>query len=133
MWKNLSRYNDAGLLVLRVVIGSLYLWAHGWPQLAGGLRVWKSSGAAMKHVGITFWPTFWGCLIAFTASIGVVLFILGAAFRPACLLLFLTLTFGSIIAYRIHGLLAAEHLIQLTTIFLALLFIGPGKYSVDKG
>ena len=87
----------------------------------------------MKYVGITFWPTFWGCLIAFTASVGVVLFILGLFFRPSCLLLFLTLTFTGIILYRTKSLLEAEHAIQLATVFLALLFIGPGKYSIDKG
>jgi putative oxidoreductase len=133
MWKNLSKYNDFGLLLLRVIVGCLYLWTQGWPKLAGGLAAWKRSGAAMKYVGITFWPTFWGCLMAFTASIGITLFILGVAFRPACLLLFLTLTFVSIIAYRTQGLGDASPAIYLATLFLALLFIGPGKYSVDKG
>ena len=133
MWKNLSKYSDGGLLLLRLILGSLYLWAHGWPKLAGGLAAWKRAGIAMKHVGITFWPTFWGCLMAFSASVGIVLFILGLGFRPACLLLFFTLTFTSIIIYRTQGLLDAEHAIQLATLFLALLFIGPGRYSVDKG
>ena len=133
MWKNLSKYSDFGLLLLRVILGGMYLWAHGWPKLAGGLAVWKHAGADMKYLGITFWPTFWGCLMAFSQSAGILLFIFGLAFRPACLLLFLTFLFTSIITFRMHGLLDAEHAIQLTTIFFALLFIGPGKYSVDRG
>jgi putative oxidoreductase len=133
MWKNLSKYSDFGLLVLRVILGSLYLWMHGWPKLAGGLTVWKRAGIEMKYVGITFWPTFWGCLMAFSQSIGIVLIILGLAFRPSCLLLFLTFLFASIVTYRMHGLFDAEHAIQLATVFFALLFVGPGKYSVDRG
>jgi putative oxidoreductase len=133
MWKSLTKYSDFGLLLLRIIIGSLYLWAHGWPKLAGGLAVWKRAGLDMKYVGITFWPTFWGCLMAFSQSVGVFLFILGLLFRPSCLLLFLTFLFASIVTYRIHGILSAEHVLQLCTIFFALLFIGPGKYSVDKG
>lgn len=133
MWKNLSKYNDFGLLLLRIVVGSLYLWMVGWPKLAGGLAAWKRGGEAMKYVGITFWPTFWGCLIAFTASVGIVLFILGLLFRPACLLLFLTLLFASVIAYRLHGLGSAAGEIELAVLFFALLFIGPGKFSVDRG
>ncbi|MEA3213135.1 MAG: putative oxidoreductase [Chthoniobacter sp.] len=133
MWKNLSKYADLGLFLLRVILGSLYLWAHGWPKLAGGLVEWKRAGLTMKYVGITFWPTFWGCFMAFAQSVGVTLFIIGLFFRPSCLLLFLTLTFASIIAYRTQGLLAAEHAIQLAIIFFALLFVGPGKFSADKG
>jgi putative oxidoreductase len=32
-----------------------------------------------------------------------------------------------------EGILAASHAIELGILFFSLLFIGPGRYSVDKG
>ena len=32
-----------------------------------------------------------------------------------------------------EGLLAASHAIELGILFFSLLFIGPGRYSVDRG
>ena len=68
MWKNLSNYRDAALLFLRITLGAEYIYVHGWPKLAGGLPKWKAVGAAMKHVGITFWPAFWGFMAAFSET-----------------------------------------------------------------
>jgi putative oxidoreductase len=60
--------------------------------------------------------------------------ILGLFFRPACLLLAITMG----VAANMHlgkgeGILAASHAIELGILFFSLLFIGPGRYSVDKG
>ena len=51
---------DLGLLVLRVGIGIMEAWVHGWPKLVGGPDRWKKLGAAVELVGIHFAPTFWG-------------------------------------------------------------------------
>ena len=47
------------------------------------------------------------------------------------------LTFTMIIAALIHfgkgeGIMGASHAIELGIVFFSLIFIGPGKYSVDK-
>ena len=133
MWKNLSNYRDAALLFLRITLGSLFLYLYGWRALAGGLHKWKELGGAMHHVGITFWPVFWGFMAALSESIGVALIVLGLAFRPSCLLLVLTLAVAALKEYHGGGLGESSHALGLCLVFLALVFIGPGKYSVDQG
>ena len=134
MWKNLSNFRDGALLFLRIAFGGFFIYAHGWPKLAGGLAKWKLLGSmGMKPLGITFWPGFWGFMAAFSESIGVGFLILGLFFRPSCLLLVITMGVAALSEYRSHGLGEASHALELALVFTALIFIGPGKYSIDKG
>jgi putative oxidoreductase len=137
MWAFLSRNRDAGLLMLRLTLGALFLWAHGWEKLTGGTAKWREFGEAMKHLGITFWPTFWGFMATMAETIGVALFMIGLAFRPACLLIAFTLAVAGIHAGHVApkgmtALKAASHAWELGLVFFSMIFIGPGKYSVDK-
>ena len=139
MWSSLKNYSDGALLFLRLSLGTLCLYVYGWPALAGGLGRWKLMGVTMKHVGITFAPTFWGFTAAMAESLGCLLLILGFLFRPTCLVLFLVLlviVVAEIEASRsgIFSTFAREpNAIQLALFVLTLMFIGPGKFSVDKG
>ena len=133
MWKNLSNFRDGALLFLRVALGGFFIYAHGWPKLAGGLVKWRALGGAMKNLGIRFWPEFWGFMAAFSESIGVGLLILGLFFRPSALLLVITMSVAALSEYRAHGLGEASHALELALVFTVLIFIGPGKYSIDKG
>ncbi|HYR59170.1 MAG TPA: DoxX family protein [Chthoniobacteraceae bacterium] len=134
MWKNLSNFSDVALLFLRLALGSLIIWIHGWPKLAGGLAKWKAIGGAMKHVGITFWPAFWGFMCAFSESIGMGLIVLGLLFRPSCAMLVITMAVATVSELRMHhGWNGASHPLELALVFFALMFVGPGKYSVDRG
>lgn len=132
MWSSLGKYRDGALLFLRVALGAFFIYAHGWPKLAGGISAWKQYGKAMKFVGIGFWPEFWGFMAAFSESIGAALIVIGFMFRPAALLLLLTMCVASIMQSRTGNVVDASHPIEMAIVFFALLFIGPGKYSVDK-
>ena len=130
---SLTRFRDAGLLFLRVALGAFYIYAHGWHKLAGGIREWHELGLAVRYVGIHFLPVFWGLMAALSETLGCVLFILGFIFRAACILLFITLFVASaMILGKGQGWETASHPIELAILFFSLLFIGPGKYSVDK-
>lgn len=133
MWKNLSNFRDGALLFLRVALGSFFIYAHGWPELAAGQARWKVIGAAMNHLGINFWLEFWGFVAAFSQSIGVGFLILGLFFRPSALLLVITLSVTAFSEYHTKGHVGASHALELALVFTALIFIGPGKYSLDKG
>lgn len=133
MWSSLSKYNDLALLFLRLGIGSLMIWLKGWPHLSGGVKQWAKLGNAMKQVEITFFPEVWGFIAAFAESVGCVFLILGLFFRPSALLLFLTMLIAAIMEARVNSWGSAHHAMNLAVLFFALLFIGPGKYSVDKG
>ncbi len=133
MWSSLGNYRDCALLFLRLALGIFYTWTHGWSQLAGGPSAWKHTGLAMKHIGISFAPTFWGFLAALAATGAIGFVILGLFFRPACLLIFLTLLVAASITIESVGIPRSSHTIELAILVLSLIFIGPGKYSVDKG
>ena len=116
----------------RLGIGSLMIWLKGWPNLAGGVRQWAKLGKAMQQVEITFAPEVWGFIAAFSQSVGAAFFILGLFFRPAALLLFLTMLIAAIFEVRVNSWGSGHHAMNLAVLFFCLLFIGPGKYSFDK-
>jgi putative oxidoreductase len=133
MWSKLSNYKDVALLFFRLIFGAFFILVHGFPKLAGGLPKWKAIGASMKHIGITFWPGFWGFMAAFSETIGIGLLMIGFAFRPSCLLLIITMSIATLSKYGPTGRLSeAAHPFELALVFAILIFIGPGKYSVDK-
>ena len=128
----IGRFADLGLLILRVGVGLDYLALHGWGKLAGGPEAWAQTGAAVSHFGIEFGFTFWGFMAAFAETAGGALLALGLFFRPACLLLFATM----FVAVGHHlgrgdGWGRASHALKGAILFFSLLFIGPGRYSLD--
>jgi len=132
IFDNLGKYRNTGLLLMRIGIGIMFI-VHGFPKLAGGPAGWEQLGGSMKVVGVSFFPIFWGFMAAVAETFGGFLLIVGLFFRPACI----SLVFTMIIAALVHfgkgdGLGGASHAIELGIVFLGLIFIGPGKYSVDK-
>ena len=128
----LNQYKDLGLLIVRVGLGAMFIY-HGYPKLLAGTDGWAGLGASTKYVGITFAPVFWGFLAALVETLGGFLILIGLAFRPVCLLLVINL----VVAAAMHlgkgdGLQGAAHAIEDAIMFAGLLFIGPGKFSVDK-
>jgi len=131
--KSLGKHREFGLLALRLGIGGMFL-LHGWPKLIGGPERWEKLGMAMQYAGVSVTPTLWGLAAALSEFGGGLCLILGLFFRPACLMLAITMG----VAANMHlgkgeGLMAASHAIELGILFFCLLFIGPGRYSVDRG
>jgi putative oxidoreductase len=127
----LSRYRDLGLLILRLGLGTMFI-AHGGPKLMGGPEMWRGLGGAMGNLGVTTAPAFWGFMAGFAEAGGGVCLILGLFVRPACMLLLTTM----LVAAKHHftkgdGLMGAAHAIESAVVFLSLILIGPGKYSID--
>jgi putative oxidoreductase len=128
----LGRYSNTGLLVMRIGLGAMMV-VHGYPKIMGGPEKWIKIGEAMSNLGVHSYYTFWGFMAAATESIGGLLVVLGLFFRPASLLMFFTM-FVAVMHHVKAGdsLGDASHAIELGFVFLGLLFVGPGKYSVDK-
>ncbi len=119
-------------MLLRVGIGIMFI-LHGWPKLAGGPARWEAIGNSMGVFGIGFAPVFWGFMAGFAEAVGGFLILLGFFFRPACILLLLTM----LVATTKHmvagdGFGGYSHALEAAILFLSLLFIGPGKYSLDS-
>jgi putative oxidoreductase len=129
----LTKYRDFGLLLLRVGLGAMFVFVHGWPKLQAGAARWKEVGGAMKYLGIHFAPEMWGLLAALSEFGGGILLILGLLFRPACGALAFTMAVAATLLYKTGGTLSgASQPIELGIVFVALLFIGPGRFSLDK-
>ncbi len=129
----LSKYTNFGLLMMRIGVGAMMI-VHGFPKLTGGPEKWEKVGAAVTNFGLNDYHLYWGLAAALAESVGGLLLLLGLAFRPACLILLLTM----VVAATKHldqgdGIKGASHAIELASVFLGLFFIGPGRYSVDKG
>ncbi len=128
----LGNYKNFGLLIIRVGLGIMFIY-HGYPKLMGGPKEWTELGGSMKYVGIHFLPVVWGFLAAVTELLGGFLLIIGLAFRPVCILLFINLVVAALTHFGGGGSLGdAAHAIEDAVVFAGLVFIGPGKYSVDK-
>ncbi len=128
----LTRFRDAGILVLRVGIGLSFM-AHGIPKLMGGPEKWVTLGKAMGNIGVTFYPVGWGFMAGFSETVGGLLLVLGFLFRPACMLLLFTMFIAGLMHIKLGDPFTKwSHALEAGIVFLALIFIGPGKYSIDK-
>ncbi|MBD3345404.1 MAG: DoxX family membrane protein [Chitinivibrionales bacterium] len=105
---------------------------HGWPKLTGGPEKWEMVGGAMQNLGINFAPVLWGFMAAISEFFGGLFLIAGLFTRIASAFMFTTMfVAASMHLGRGQGLGTASHAIELGIVFLSLIFIGAGKFSVD--
>ncbi len=107
---------------------------HGWPKLAGGEAAWIRVGAAMEHLGISYWPAFWGFLAAMAETLGGALLVLGFLTRPAALALTGTMVVATITAFDTSGgeYRIWAHPAVVGLVCLSIVILGAGRYSVDR-
>jgi putative oxidoreductase len=128
----LSQYRDIGLLFLRAGIGIMMI-LHGLPKLAGGLPAWEKLGRAMGHLGVNFFPGFWGFSSAMVETLGGLLIVIGFCFRPVTILMTLNFIVATVLLYKTSGaFLDWSRPAEMLILFFSLIFIGAGKYSVDR-
>jgi putative oxidoreductase len=122
---------DAGLLLLRVGIGSLFVIVHGYQKIVGGITLWRSLGGAFNRlIGLNFAPAFWGFLAMLAEFGGGLCLIAGIFFRPACAAIFFTIFVAALSIIRGgYGFNSASQTIELGIAVAALLLTGPGKFT----
>ncbi|PSQ68235.1 MAG: DoxX family protein [Bacteroidetes bacterium QH_6_64_77] len=132
IWTHLNKFRDLGLLLLRVTFGLYMALGHGWGKIAGGPEQWAGLGGTMEIFGLGFAPTFWGFMAAFAEFACALLVVLGLLTRPAALLLVINMAVAATahITGAIDG--GPEMALLYAFVFLSLILIGPGKYSVDE-
>lgn len=124
---------DAGLLIIRLVIGTTMLSFHGIPKITGGTAMLEKIGGSMKYIGITFYPIVWGGIAAGIEIIAAAFFILGFKTKISSGLLAATMVIATLFHLgEGHGLAKSSHTIELFAVFIAFCLMGAGKFSIDK-
>jgi len=132
IFHHLDKHRDKGLLILRIGIGFMFI-CHGYPKLIAGPETWTRLGNALSAVGVNFAPTFMGFMAAISEFGGGLLLIFGFLTRPACFFLLCTM----IVATQMHvsqgdPFVKYSHALEAAILFFSLMFIGPGKISIDE-
>ncbi len=128
----LETYRDLGLLLMRAGLGISFMF-HGWPKLAGGAEKWEKVGSAMAVFGIEFGHTAFGLAASVSELLGGLLLVLGLMTRPALVTLIFTMFVATIMHIaNDHDFVKISHPLEVGFAFLGLLFVGPGKFSLDK-
>ena len=132
MFNSLDKHRDLGILILRFGIGLMFIF-HGWPKISGGTEIWVKLGMAMKFMGIGFAPAFWGFMSASAEFFGGILIAAGLLTRPVAMMLAFNMLVAVVLKFSTGaGLGGASQAIEVGIIFLSLILIGPGKYSIDE-
>ena len=130
MWNGLARFQDLGLLILRIGFGGAFIWYHGWTKLVGGPERWAQVGTAMGNFGLDFAPAFWGLLGALAETLGALCIMAGFLFRPAALALAFMMVVATV-NHHVTGQGTPAHSFKNIFVFVGLMGIGAGRYSAD--
>jgi putative oxidoreductase len=121
----LNRIQPLGLLVLRLVLGSI-MFAHGYAKVFGGM---SHHVQLVQSIGLPGWMAY---MSAGAEFIGGALIILGGFTRFAALAVLINLL---VAVFRVHwhqGLVGGyEFPLSLSAIAFALIFYGARPISVD--
>jgi putative oxidoreductase len=131
--KFLNKHRDAGILFVRIGVGLAFIFVHGWAKISGGPEMWTKIGGAMGNYGLSFAPTFWGFMASASEFGGGILLLLGLFTRPAAAFM----AFTMLTAFMMHTANMdpwnrAIYPMEMFSVFMGLLFIGAGKYSLDN-
>ncbi len=128
----LGKYRETGLLLFRASIGLIIIMLVA-PVLWNGQGSWERFGSAMEHLDMHGHYKFWGFVGAVLGCTGAILMVLGLFFRVGTLfVLIITLIHLVGVWDSHHDFHARLPALEMSILLLSLLFVGPGRYSVDK-
>lgn len=132
---NLFKFNyiplnkDLGLLLVRIVLGFMMIYAHGWSKL---INFDTKFHTFPDVIGIGNEASY--ILVTYFECIGAVALILGLYARFHALGLFITMLVGFIFAHNMQltGQGNGEKALIYGIGFLLIFLNGAGKYSIDR-
>jgi putative oxidoreductase len=128
---SLVRAEDLGLLFMRIGVGVVFAW-HGWLKFDGGVGNFAGFLGSLNVPA----PEVVAWLVVITEGVGGLLLIIGLLTRYVTLPL-IAVMIGAIVTVKVgvgfivQGGAGAELDVALLAGLLGLLFIGPGRLSVD--
>jgi putative oxidoreductase len=128
-----NKNRDIGILFIRIGIGLAFVFVYGEAKMFAGPDLWIKLGGAMANLGITFAPAFWGFLSASAEFIGGILFTIGLFTRPVAFIMAINMFVAAMTHFSAHDPWMRPIVpVQLFAIFIAMIFFGAGKYSLDN-
>lgn len=129
----IDKQKDTGILLLRLFTGIGFVFVHGWGKIFGGPELWTTIGKSMANLGITFAPGFWGFMASASEFGGGILILFGLFTRSASAFMAFTMVVAAITHLsRLDPWNRVIYPAEMLGIFLCLLFVGAGKYSLDN-
>lgn len=122
----LAKYREAGLLLIRVSLGLLFI-LYTAPALISGPKAWAYFGAGASHFGLHSHFQFWGFVGLLLGCLGGILIIFGLLFRIGVLLVLVLAVGHALALYQENGFFVAMPSIELCAVLIGILFLGPGK------
>ncbi len=123
-----SQMSSLGLLILRVLMG-LGIASHGYSLVfGGGVRGLVES---TREMGFPL-PAFFAWMAALSQFFGGLLIAAGLATRVASFFVFCTMGVAVFLFHAGDPFGRKELALAYCTVSLALMFTGPGPYSLDK-
>ena len=130
-----SKLKDWGLLALRLGIGGMFVFWHGWPKMRGGPETWAAVGGAMGNLGIHFAPAAWGFMAAFSEFVGGICIVLGLFTRPMAGLIAFTLFVATIMHFTSADpkvFAFRSYPLEMGIVMLSLAIMGAGRFSLGR-
>ena len=120
--------HDIGLLILRALTG-LGMATHGYAKVFGG----RMDGFTEVVAGLGFpAPVFFAWAAALTELVGGLLLAVGLLTRTSAFLIFGTMTVAAFIQHANDPFSDKELALLYWTVTLAILFLGAGRFSIDR-
>lgn len=119
---------NLGLLLIRLGIGCSLLFNYGYAKISHPEK-WHALGEKMAMLHIHFMPAFWGFMAAFSEFFGSIFLILGLFSRCTNALLAFTMFIAFLTGFSKNDF--NSEAFELMIVFIALIFTGPGKFSLD--
>ena len=128
MFGSQERKTNFGLLIMRLGLAAALL-IHSLPKLIGGVHAWQSVGTMMGFINVGVSPTIFGITVLLVEALGSFSLLFGYFFRIACIVLFILfgLYFFNYFSIGYNSLMLWS--VGISTVFLGLLFMGPGRFA----
>jgi putative oxidoreductase len=119
---------DIAALILRIVSGCFMIYGHGY----GKFKKFFADEAIefMDPFGISATATLG--LVVFAEFICALFIVFGLMTRWALIPLLITMIYAGFVVHGADGFREKELALFYAAVFLVLLLIGPGKYSMDR-
>lgn len=129
----LSKNSDIGILILRIGMGTGFLFVHGWNKIMQGPELWVKLGSSMSNLGINQLHVFWGFMASIAEFGGGILLIFGLFTRSAATFMAFTMVVAAVQHLsKLDPWNRVIYPLEMLSALILLIFIGAGKYSLDN-